>query len=63
MYNYKVIKMEYNGTKSLSVNGLDIVVVRSFIGPGINGQYDYGLYAGDDLDLFTFFYKDSQEKL
>ena len=64
MYRYKIIEISYEYSKGvLDVNGLDVKVVDSFVGPGVLNQYDYGLYAGDDLDLFVFFYKDSQEKM
>ena len=42
---------------------MEVIIKDKFIGPHIENQRNFGLYAGDDLDLFTFFYKDSQEKL
>lgn len=65
MYRYKVIEIVYkmNLGKQLDINGLDIKVVESFVGPGILDEFEYGLYAGDDLQMFVFFYKDSQDKM
>ena len=55
MYRYRIVE--------ISEAKLDLKVTKSFVGPGVTTSFDYGLYAGDELDMFVLFFKDSQEKM
>lgn len=70
MYKYKIIEIIVDNepvspAKNIKANNYDTITVKTvkaFIGPH-DTHINFGLYAGNELDLFAFFWKDSQDKL
>ena len=57
MYMYKIVRMNIVG--ALDPSHFRIEVLRSFIGPHIENNANYGLFSNEDGTKFAFFYKNT----
>lgn len=62
MFKYKIIEILYDASKGVCIEALSVKVVKSFLGPGVLIG-NFGLYAGDTMDMFVLYYQDSQDKM
>ena len=65
MSNNFQINKSINDLTSLEqfINSIRIISYKKIIGPFDSLNINFGLYAGDTLEVFAFLYKDSQDKL
>ena len=58
MRKYLIVRINYSFGlfNEDNIDNLELEIVQQFLGPFIKDQPNLGLYAGDDLDLFAFYF-------
>ena len=60
MADYVIIELviDENESSSVTPNKVKVKIVKSFEGPYLDTNNNFGLYASEDLEILAFYFKD-----